>query len=124
LVVICGPLKLSQASIKFNGNKTKNFSVRRKENTLKYFLLIYHVIDDYVTRRAPLREEHLRLAREAHARGEMILGGALADPVDMALLVFRCADPSVAEAFVQKDPYVKNGLVKKWEIRPWTVVIE
>jgi len=38
--------------------------------------------------------------------------------------VFRAADKSVVEDFVQADPYVINGLVKKWEIRPWTVVIE
>jgi uncharacterized protein len=91
---------------------------------VKHYLLIYHVIEDYVARRAPFREEHLRLAREAQSRGELILGGALADPVDMALLVFRAKDASAAEAFVQNDPYVKNGLIKKWEIRPWTVVIE
>ena len=91
---------------------------------MKYYLLIYHVIDDYVARRAPFREEHLRLAREARSRGELILGGALADPVDMALLVFRSEDPSVAETFVRNDPYIKNGLVEKWEIRPWSVVIE
>ena len=91
---------------------------------MNYYLLVYHVIDDYVSRRAPFREEHIRLAREAQSRGELILGGALADPVDMALLVFRSPHPSVAEAFVKNDPYVKNGLVKKWEIRPWTLVIE
>jgi uncharacterized protein len=89
-----------------------------------YYLLIYHVIDDYVVRRAPFREEHIRLAREAQSRGELILGGALADPVDMALLVFRSQDSSAAEAFIKNDPYIKNGLVKTWEIRPWTVVIE
>jgi uncharacterized protein len=91
---------------------------------VKYYLLVYHVIDDYVVHRAPFREEHIRLALEAQRRGELILGGALADPVDMALLVFRAQDSSVAEAFVKNDPYVKAGLVKKWEIRPWTVVIE
>jgi len=91
---------------------------------MSYYLLIYHVIDDYVSRRMPYREEHLRLAREARDRGELILGGALADPVDKALLVFRAPNTSVAEAFIRSDPYVKNGLVTRWEIRPWTVVIE
>lgn len=90
---------------------------------MAYYLLIYHVFDDYVSRRAPYREEHLRLAREAQRRGELILGGALADPVDKALLVFRVEDPAVIEAFVHSDPYVKNGLVNRWEIRAWTVVI-
>jgi uncharacterized protein YciI len=91
---------------------------------MNYYMLIYHVIDDYVSRRTPYREEHLRLAREAHSRGELILGGALADPVDKALLVFRTTSPEIVEAFIQRDPYVKNGLVAQWEIRPWTVVIE
>jgi uncharacterized protein YciI len=88
-----------------------------------YYVLIYHVIEDYVSRRVPYREEHLRLAREAQSRGELLLGGALAEPVDKALLVFRVNDPKVIEAFVHSDPYVKNELVSRWEIRPWTVVV-
>jgi uncharacterized protein len=91
---------------------------------MSYYLLVYHVIDDYVARRTPYREEHLLLAREARNRGELVLGGALADPVDMALLVFRTDNKTVVEQFVQRDPYVLNGLVVRWEIRPWTVVIE
>jgi uncharacterized protein len=90
---------------------------------MNYYLLIYHVVDDYVTRRIPYREEHLHLAREAKSRGELVLGGALADPVDKALLVFRCADKSIIEEFIYRDPYVNNGLVSSWEIRPWTIVI-
>lgn len=90
---------------------------------MRYYLLIYHVVEDYVSRRTPFREEHLRLAQAAHERGDVVLGGALADPADQALIVFRCADPSTVEAFVRSDPYVKNGLIKRWEIRPWTVVI-
>jgi uncharacterized protein YciI len=54
----------------------------------------------------------------------MILGGALADPVDRALLVFRVDDPATIRQFIDSDPYVKNDLVTRWEIRPWTVVIE
>jgi uncharacterized protein len=91
---------------------------------MNYYILIYHVVDDYVSRRALYREEHLRLAREAQLRGDLILGGALSDPVDRALLVFCCNDKSVIEEFVQKDPYVNSGLITKWEIRPWTVVIK
>lgn len=90
---------------------------------MQYFLLVYHVIDDYTMRRTPFRAEHLRLAHEAQNRGEIVMGGALADPVDKALIVFRCEDATTVEAFVHSDPYVKNGLVERWEIRPWTVVI-
>jgi len=90
---------------------------------MNYYLLVYHVADDYVVKRIPYREEHLRLARESQSKGDLILGGALADPVDQALLVFRCHDKSAVMEFVRKDPYVNNGLVIKWDIRPWTVVI-
>lgn len=90
---------------------------------MNFFVLFYYVVDDYVARRAPYREEHLKLAKEAQERGELLLGGALSDPVDKALLVFRGDNKSLIEDLVRRDPYVINGLVKRWEIRPWTVVI-
>ena len=90
---------------------------------MKYYALFYYVVDDFVARRAAYREEHLRLAQEAHRRGELLLAGALADPADGALLIFHAADRSVAEDFARNDPYVTRGLVTRWEVRPWTVVI-
>jgi uncharacterized protein YciI len=88
-----------------------------------YYALFYHVVDDYGTRRGQYREEHLRLARRAHDRGELLLGGAFTDPADAALLVFRAADRSVVEDFARSDPYVTAGLVTRWEVRSWNVVI-
>ena len=90
---------------------------------MPYFALVYHVVDDYVARRGAYREEHLRLAWDAHARGELVLGGAFTDPPDTALLIWRCADRAPIEAFAAADPYVRNGLVTRWEIRAWNVVI-
>jgi uncharacterized protein YciI len=90
---------------------------------MNYYALFYDVGADFVSRRAPWREQHLCLARAAHDRGELILAGALADPADGALLIFRAADRTVAEEFARKDPYVLQGLVTRWEVRPWTVVI-
>jgi len=90
---------------------------------MRYFALIYYVVDEFVSRRAAYREAHLRLATAAHDRGELVLAGAFADPVDRALLVYRAADPSVAEGFARRDPYVIAGLVTRWEVRPWSVVI-
>jgi uncharacterized protein YciI len=88
-----------------------------------HYLLLYDVVPDYVERRAPYRAEHLALARAAHARGELILGGALADPVDGAVLLFRGDSPVAAQEFAAADPYVRNGLVTKWRVRAWTTVI-
>ena len=90
---------------------------------MNYYALLYELVDDMVTRRVPFREEHLCLARESRERGDLVLAGALAEPVDRALLVFHVDDKSKVEAFARKDPYVINGLVKKWEVRPWNVVV-
>ena len=90
---------------------------------MNYYALLYDLVDDMVNRRVPFREEHLRLARESRERGELVLAGALAEPVDRALLVFHVDDKSKVEAFARKDPYVVNGLAKKWQIRPWNVVV-
>jgi len=91
--------------------------------TMTHLLLEYALVGDYVERRAPLREEHLALARAAHERGELMLAGALADPPDRAVLVWATEDRAVVTAFVEQDPYVREGLVTGWTVRPWTVVI-
>lgn len=90
---------------------------------MEYYALFYEVVDDFVRRRAPYREEHLRLAREAHARGDLVLAGALADPADRALLVFRVENRGVVEDFARRDPYVTNSLVVRFQVRPWRVVV-
>lgn len=90
---------------------------------MPYYALFYEMVEDFVTRRAPFRDEHLRLARESYSSGELILAGALADPPAGALLVFNAPDASTVEAFVQSDPYVASGVVKQWKVRPWTVVV-
>ena len=90
---------------------------------MPYHALLYDFVDDFMTRRAPFRDEHLRLARESYARGELVLAGALTDAPAGALLVFNCADASVVENFARNDPYVKNGVAKTWNVRPWTVVV-
>ena len=90
---------------------------------MSYYALFYHVVDDFVTRRASYRAEHLSLAQRAQHRGELLLAGALTDPADGALLVFRAPERSVVEDFARNDPYVARGLVTRWEVRPWAVVI-
>jgi uncharacterized protein YciI len=92
-----------------------------------WYLLLYDVVPDYVARRAPLREEHLRLLRELHARGDVPMAGAYDDPTndtfDGVVIVFKTNDRAVIERFVDADPYVKNGLVTRSRIRRWNVVI-
>jgi uncharacterized protein len=88
-----------------------------------HYVMFYEFDEGYVARRGSFRPEHLRHAWEAHARGELILGGALADPVDQGLLLFNIDSPRIAEEFAAADPYVKNGLVRRYTIRPWNTVV-
>lgn len=88
-----------------------------------HYLLIYELADDYPERRQAFRAEHLELAKRAKERGEVVLAGALAEPADKAILLFDAESPEPAERFARGDPYVKNGLVKSWEVRRWTTVI-
>lgn len=88
-----------------------------------HYLLLYDVVEDYPTRRRPYRSDHLAYAQPFVERGELVLGGALADPADGAVLLFRGESPEVAEAFARADPYVQQGLVTRWRVRPWTTVI-
>ncbi len=88
-----------------------------------HYLLMYEAGDDYVERRAPFRGAHIAHARQAVARGELVLGGALANPADGAVLLFRGTSPAVAETFAKSDPYVVNGVVKTWRVREWTTVV-
>ena len=90
---------------------------------MKWYLLLYDVVPEYVERRGQYREEHLKLARDAHDRGELVMAGAFAEPADGAVLVWHVEDAAIVDRFARSDPYVKNGLVTRWRVRPWTVVV-
>jgi uncharacterized protein len=87
-----------------------------------HYLLFYEVGEDYVSKRAEFQDAHLEKAWAASARGELVLGGALANPVDGAVLLFKGDSPQVAEEFAKADPYVTSGAVKSWHVREWATV--
>jgi len=88
-----------------------------------HYLLFYEVGPDYVGRRERYRAEHLSHAWKAQENGSLLLAGALADPTDGAVLLFESDSPAEAERFAATDPYVLNGLVSRWRVRPWTTVV-
>ena len=90
---------------------------------MKHFLLFYEGAPDYLDRRPEFRAAHLAHAWAALDRGELLVAGALADPVDGAVLMFAGDDTSAAESFARADPYVVNGLVARWHVREWTTVV-
>lgn len=88
-----------------------------------HFLMSYQLAADYLERRAQYRSEHLALAWQAQERGDLVLAGALTEPMDQALLVFQGDSPKAAEDFAAADPYVKHGLVTSWRVQPWNTVV-
>lgn len=88
-----------------------------------YYILFYKTVADYIEKRTPYRAEHLELASKLQKNGTLVMAGALADPADSAVLVFKSDTPKSAEDFAKNDPYVKNGVVIEWSVRPWNVVI-
>ena len=88
-----------------------------------HYLLMYELAPDYLARRGEFRNEHLKMAWDAEQRGELVLAGALTDPTDTAVLLFNGDSPDAAERFARADPYVTQGLVKSWRVRPWTTVV-
>jgi hypothetical protein len=88
-----------------------------------HYLLFYETAPDYLARRPQFRAAHLALAWQAHERGELVLGGALAEPADGAVLFFQGDSPAAAERFAAADPYVQNGLIARWRVRPWITVV-
>jgi uncharacterized protein YciI len=88
-----------------------------------HYLLFYEVVDNYAEERTPFRKDHIAHAKAAVARGELVLAGALANPVDGTVLLFKGDSPAAAESFAKTDPYVTNGLVTMWRVREWTTVV-
>jgi hypothetical protein len=87
-----------------------------------HYLLFYEAGDDYLARRAEFRAAHLQLAWAASERGELVLGGALSNPVDGAVVLFKGDSAEVAVNIARVDPYVTSGLVKRWYVLEWTTV--
>ena len=88
-----------------------------------YFLLTYGYVDNIIERRVPYRQAQLALVADYVNRGELVLGGAFANPADGAAIVFKVESQATIKEFVESDPYVVNGLVTEWQIREWTVVV-
>ena len=88
---------------------------------MAHYLLRYDLSPEYLVRRGEYRDAHLALAWEAADAGSLVLGGAVGDPVESALLLFNDAD--AARAFARADPYVTAGIVTAWQVLPWTTVV-
>jgi uncharacterized protein YciI len=88
-----------------------------------HYLLIYEVAPDYLARRPLFRGAHLKHAWDAVERGELLLGGAVGDPIEGSILLFSTDSAAIPEAFAKADPYVSNGLVTRWRVARWNTAV-
>ena len=86
------------------------------------YVLFYESADDVMSRAPVHFEAHSARLHEFHARGEILMVGTFGDPQvqgSMAIFPTRAA----AESFVDGDPFVLNGVVRRWEIREWNEIL-
>src|SRR5690606_8349449 len=114
------PLLARHAAVTANARVTASHLARGGE---MHHLLFYYLTPDYLDRRPEFRGAHLELAKAAVERGERVLGGALTGPAGMAVLLFHGSPPAADELIAASVPYVRNGLVERWEVRNWTTVV-
>src|SRR6476659_6376085 len=84
-------------------------SIRFYNTSRMHYLLFYDLAADYLERRGAFRPEHLALAWQAQARGDLVLAGALADPVDGAVLLFQGASAGARRRGVMASAALDNG---------------
>eukprot|EP00854_Cymbomonas_tetramitiformis_P003110 gene3110-3942_t len=102
----------------------RTFAASASDAEPKHYLLTYEYVPDILEKRGPHRPGHLAAAQAQIEAGNLLKGGPLADPVDGAVFLFKCADPTIIDDFVAGDPYVTAGLVPKHQIREWSVLLE
>lgn len=88
-----------------------------------YFVLQYSYVPDILEKRGPHREAHIKAAHDLAEAGRLVMAGALLEPVDGGLFIFKGHSREEIEEYVKADPYVLNGLVTDWKIRPYGVVV-
>jgi len=86
------------------------------------YLMTYRAVTDFL----PLAREngpaHVARLQEFHARGVLLMAGPLDEPLDGdAIGVFTTREAALE--FIEGDPFVLNGVVASWDVRPWNEVL-
>lgn len=82
------------------------------------FVVFYESADE-VRSKAPAHfAAHRARWKEFAERGELLMIGTFANPQEQGSMgIFTTRE--AAEAFVNSDPFVLNGVVRSYEIREW-----
>jgi len=89
----------------------------------KLYVLQYDYVADSLEKRKPHREAHLAMINKHKKNGNVVLAGAIDNPPSGGLLIFRNLSQNDIEQLAQQDPYVINGVVEKYTIKPYMAVV-
>jgi uncharacterized protein YciI len=82
------------------------------------YVLFYEAAEDFMTKIPAHFAEHQSLWSAFREAGTLLMIGPFTDePAGSALAIFTTRE--AAESFVEKDPFVRHGLVAKYRIREW-----
>jgi uncharacterized protein len=89
----------------------------------KLYVLQYEYTEDALEKRKPYRTTHLAHIGKYAEKGNVVLAGAVDNPPTGGLLILRNISPTEIEQLAQEDPYVINGVVKKFTVKPYLAVV-
>jgi len=82
------------------------------------YVLFYEPADDVMSRAPAHFPAHQERIREYHAAGTLLMVGLFGDvQAHGSMAVF--SDRAAAESFAEGDPFVREGVVRRWEVRDW-----
>ncbi len=86
------------------------------------YVLFYESADDVASKAPAHFPAHLARWKEFQGQGTLLMIGTFANAQEegsMAIFTTREA----AEAFARSDPFVLNGVVRRWSVREWNEAI-
>jgi len=86
------------------------------------YVVLYTSSPDVLDRAPAHFPAHKARLDEYHARDELLMVGTFGDPqAEGSMAIF--ASREGAESFVAGDPFVREGVVARYEIREWNEVL-
>ena len=87
---------------------------------MKFAAIIEYMQDK--ARIAEIRPAHRQYLTALKERGQLVVCGPFTDDWG-GLIVYEAASKEEAETFLKGDPFAKNGVFVRWQLRPWNAVM-
>ena len=86
------------------------------------YVMTYRAVEDFLPMARENGPAHVARLHEFRDRGVLLMVGTFDEPMNGdAMGVFTTRE--AAEEFIAGDPFVLNGVVASWTVRPWNEVL-